>query len=96
MLKEKENKAEENIKVKLVNPNIIEEDVIIVPNDNSHTHQNIINDEELNNKLDIFNENNHKHLNNNSTNSENYHSHEHEHLRHHHKKDLKYYMKLNS
>lgn len=90
MLKEKENKAEENIKVKLVNPNIIEEDVIIVPIDNSHTHQNIINGEELNNKLDIFNENNHENLHNNSYNSENYHLHEHEHLHHHHKKDIKY------
>ena len=44
----------------------------MVPNDNSHTHQNIINGEELNNKLDIFNENSHENLHNNSYNSENY------------------------
>ena len=87
MLKNKNNKANENIKVKLVNPNNTEDDIIVALNENTYTHQTIINGEDLNNKLDIFNENNHYNGNSHNIqdNSENFQKHEHL-----HKKDLKY------
>lgn len=89
MLKEKDNKANENIKVKLVAQNNLEDNIIIVPDDSTNIHQNINDEPQFNNKLDIFAEYNHENSHSEEK-SEHFHSHDNEHHHHHHKEDLKY------
>ena len=90
MLKEKDNKVNENIKVKLVSQNLAEDNIInVTNNDKTITPQNINEEPQYNNKLDIYTEYNHEHSLS-EENSDDFYIHDHEHHHHHHKGDLKY------
>ena len=84
MLKEKDNKVNENIKVKLVSQNLAEDNIInVTNNDKTITPQNINEEPQYNNKLDIYTEYNHEHSLS-EENSDDFYIYDHEHHHHHH------------